>query len=124
MNRLFSTLSAIVVLGFLLLVNFWVLSDLQDIGTSFPMPEGRNPVPPDHGREVVRIGVISRFAPNIIYQGYQPILDYLNHNGTYFYELRLSTSYQDAVDRLLSGEVAASFLGAWQTSELDPEGHL
>ncbi len=124
MNRLFSALSVIVVLGFLLVVNFWVLGDLQDIGKSFPMPEGRNSVPMDHGREVVRIGVISRFAPNILYQGYQPILDYLNRNGTHFYELRLSTSYQDAVDRLESGEVAASFLGAWQTSELDPTGHL
>jgi phosphonate transport system substrate-binding protein len=124
MNRLFSALSVIAVLGFLLLVNFWVLSDLQDIGNSYPMPEGRDPAPPDQGREVVRIGVISRFAPNIIYQGYQPILDYLNQNGSYIYELRLSTSYQDAVDRLVSGEVAASFLGAWLTSELDPSGHL
>ena len=33
------------------------------------------------GRPRVRIGSVSRFAPNIIYAGYQPIMDYLNAQG-------------------------------------------
>lgn len=73
----------------------------------------------DKTRPTVRIGVISRFAPNIIYSGYQPVIDYLNDRGTFAYELRLSTSYLDAVDKLRKQAVAASFLGAWIYAHLD-----
>jgi phosphonate transport system substrate-binding protein len=72
----------------------------------------------------VYIGVISRFAPNVIFNGYQPIMDYLNRNGTRHYALKLSTSYQDAVEDLRQGEVAASFLGAWIYAHLDADKDL
>jgi phosphonate transport system substrate-binding protein len=72
----------------------------------------------------VRIGVVSRFAPNVTYTGYQPIMDYLNRAGTRHYELQLSTSYQDAVDRLREGRVDASFLGAWIYGHLAPDEDL
>jgi phosphonate transport system substrate-binding protein len=125
MNRKFSfilLICTVVGLGF---ANLLVVNDLQDISKTWPRPPARptedlrSPLGP-----TVRIGVVSRFAPNIIYAGYQPIMDYLNRHGTYRYELRLSTGYQDAVDRLQDGEVTASFLGAWITSRLDPEGPL
>jgi phosphonate transport system substrate-binding protein len=41
------------------------------------------------------------------------VIDYLNAAGSHHYELRVSTDYRDAVQRLRRGEVAASFLGAW-----------
>jgi phosphonate transport system substrate-binding protein len=83
---------------------------------------------PPHGagddRAVVRIGVVSRFAPNLIYAGYQPLIDYLNAHGRRRYELRPSRDYRDAVERLRRGEVAASFLGAWILRSLGPASGL
>ena len=105
----------------LLAVNGMVLNDLLGIERT---PDAAAAAGPSPQGATIRIGVVSRFAPNIIYAGYQPILDYLNRHGTFHYALRLSRSYQDAVDRLRAGEVAASFLGAWMTSRLDPGGGL
>jgi len=118
MNRVLSSFLAVLLLVLLLGANLYVLRDLQDIASPpFEPAESQSP-PFETSAEVVRIGVISRFAPNIIFSGYQPIMDYLNQNSDRTYELRLSTSYQDAVDQLRSGEVAASFLGAWIYSHL------
>jgi phosphonate transport system substrate-binding protein len=125
MNRLFSAFFIILVLAILLLVNGLVLVDLQDISRASPLFQGKvGSFYQLDGRQVIRIGVVSRFAPNIIYAGYQPIMDYLNRNGSFAYELRLSTSYQDAVDRLRDREVTASFLGAWITSGLEADSDL
>jgi phosphonate transport system substrate-binding protein len=99
--------------------NFIVLEDLADIRTGDPtFPTGS---PPSHARDdrpLVRVGVVSRFAPNVIYNGYQPIMEYLSREGSFRFELQLSSSYQDAVDHLRAGSVDASFLGAWIYSDL------
>ncbi len=98
----------------LVAISVLVLVDLTDIEThrgrlpsTATMPAGEDP------RPVERIGVVSRFAPNVTFGGYQPIMDYLNRHASRRYELELSTSYLDAVDDLREGEVTASFLGAW-----------
>lgn len=98
-----------------------VLGILLDIRRPAPtwitLPTLRTPADAPE-RPVVRIGVVSRFPPNLIYAGYQPVIDYLNAHGTRHYELRPSNDYGDAVDRLRSGEVCASFLGAWMLRQL------
>ena len=71
-------------------------------------------------RPVVRVGVISRYAPTLIYERYQPVMDYLSAAGTYQYELKLSTSYEDAAEQLRRGEVVASFFGTWIYARLGP----
>lgn len=125
MNRRVTILILMLGLAGLLALNAFVWTDLQDIEHEAAFAAAPSPLPqPDPGRPVIRIGVVSRFAPNIIYAGYQPIIDYLNRSGTWSYELRLSTSYPDAVDRLRSGEVACSFLGAWITSRLGEDPGL
>lgn len=117
-NRLPLIIAALVLA--LVAANFLILEDLTDIQTLDPLP---GPQPDEthtsSQRPLVRIGVVSRFAPNVIYTGYQPIMDYLNRAGTFHYELQLSTSYQDAVDRLRDGRVDASFLGAWIYGHLE-----
>jgi len=120
-------LTSMLILGLavLLAASWFVLRDLSDIATESPTAGVATPVGAwGSGREPVRIGVISRFAPNLIYAGYQPIMDYLNHHGRYQYELTLSTSYIDAVERLRSGDVVASFLGAWIYGHLEAESGL
>lgn len=109
----------------LIAVNYLVLNGLLDIRhavapTAATTAEDRQLQVSD-GSGLVRIGVVSRFAPNIIYRLYQPIMDYLNTNGEYRYELVLSDSYPDAARRLSEGEVEGSFLGAWMCNRL-PQG--
>lgn len=64
-------------------------------------------------KEVVYIGVISRYPPNVIYRGYQPMLDYISSRSKYRFELKLSEDYNQAVNMLIKKEVAASFLGSY-----------
>jgi phosphonate transport system substrate-binding protein len=64
-------------------------------------------------KPVVYLGVISRYPPNIIYHGYQPILDYLTSKTQYRFELKLSDDYNQAVQMLARKEVAAAFLGSY-----------
>lgn len=116
MKRNLPNLVIVLLVVVLAATNWYILTDLLDIRSRPPSPAPapalKTEVPPSD-REPVRIGVISRFAPNVTFTGYQPIMDYLNANSDYHFELRLSTSYQDAVDKLIRREVTASFLGTW-----------
>lgn len=64
-------------------------------------------------KPIVYISVISRYPPNIIYNGYQPMLDYLTSQTPYRFELKLCEDYNHAVQLLLKKEVAAAFLGSY-----------
>jgi phosphonate transport system substrate-binding protein len=64
-------------------------------------------------RQVVYISVISRYPPNIIYRGYQPLLDYLTSQTAYRFELKLCDDYNEAVRLLITKEAAAAFLGSY-----------
>ncbi len=64
-------------------------------------------------KPVVYVSVISRYPPNVISSGYQPMLDYMTHRSPYRFELKLCAEYGQAVDMLLRGEVAAAFLGSY-----------
>ncbi len=64
-------------------------------------------------KPVVYISVISRYPPNVINSGYQPMLDYMTSRTAYRFELKLCTDYYQAVDMLLRKEAAAAFLGSY-----------
>jgi phosphonate transport system substrate-binding protein len=66
-----------------------------------------------NNKEVVYISVISRYPPNIIYRGYQPLLDYLSMQTAYRFELKLCDDYNEAVRLLITKEAAAAFLGSY-----------
>ncbi len=61
----------------------------------------------------VYFGVISRYPPRKIYEGYQPIMDYLSDNSPYLFKLKLSYSYDETVLQLLNNEVQLAFLGTY-----------
>ncbi len=125
MKRLLPPFFFLTLVALVGLANILVLDDLTDVRTKDITPSvGPVPAPDFSNRPLVRIGVVSRFAPNVIYTGYQPIMDYLNHEGTRRYELQLSTSYQDAVDHLRLGKVDASFLGSWIFGHLNDDRDL
>lgn len=108
--------------------NNLVFNKLVDIRhKNAPMPtHGSMPQSMTHteNQVVVRVGVVSKYAPNIIYRLYQPIMDYLNQHSDNHHQLALSESYQDAALSLSHGEVQASFLGAWMCHNLPPETGL
>ena len=112
----------------MVLGNYLVFNKLVDISyRNAPMPQAFAPgdvLPDSSSQSIVRIGVVSRFAPNIIYRLYQPIMDYLNANSDRHHELLLSESYQDAALNLDQGQVQASFLGAWMCHQLPVDSGL
>lgn len=83
---------------------------LAMVGPSLPSPS-------EEGKPVVRFGVIPRYNPMIMYQSYQPIMDYLTANTPYRFELRLSVDYTEAVALLRRGVTPIASLGDVTYSE-------
>lgn len=61
--------------------------------------------------KTVFFGVIPRDNPRIMYEKYQPLLDYLASKTPYTYELVLKKNYEEAVTALGGGEVDVALLG-------------
>jgi phosphonate transport system substrate-binding protein len=51
-------------------------------------------------KPVKYFGVISRYNPRIMYQNYQPIMEYLTRHTPYHFELKLGKTYENAVTYL------------------------
>jgi phosphonate transport system substrate-binding protein len=63
------------------------------------------------GKQTVYFGVIPRDNPRILYEKYQPLLDYLAGQTPYTYELILKKNYEDTVNALGNGDVDVALLG-------------
>ncbi|BCB96191.1 hypothetical protein JZK55_11130 [Dissulfurispira thermophila] len=64
-----------------------------------------------NGRKVVLFGVIPRDNPRILYEKYQPLLDYLSEETPYSYELVIKKNYEETVEALGHGEIEVALLG-------------
>jgi phosphonate transport system substrate-binding protein len=62
-------------------------------------------------KQVVPFGFCPKYNPRIMYQLYQPFIDYLNEATPYRFEIKLSRVYQDTIDRLVSGEIVIASCG-------------
>lgn len=111
-KKLVPTLSIIFVAAAIFTVVFYDYS--LNISGNYKIPGTEEDKARDaSGKQLVYIGVISRYPPNIIYRGYQPILDYLTSKTGYRFELKLSSDYNEAVKMLIDGQTAAAFLGSY-----------
>lgn len=116
MNRLNSTMrksiffTAIMFFLAIIISSVYLYSEILDITTN-PVTERSKNV--TDSRPLVYIGVVSRFSPHILYEGYQPLLDYLSSETPYQFSLRLSHSYRETIEQLTNGIVAAAFLGTY-----------
>lgn len=63
------------------------------------------------GKRLVHFGVIPRDNPRILYEKYQPLLDYLSENTPYHYELALRKKYEETVAALGNGEIDIALFG-------------
>lgn len=62
-------------------------------------------------KPVVYFGVIPRYNPVIMYQNYQPIMDYLTRSTPYRFELKLARDYPEVVEHLRTGVTQVASLG-------------
>lgn len=62
-------------------------------------------------KNTVYFGVIPRDNPRILYEKYQPLLDYLSEKTPYKYELVLKKNYAETVNAIGNGEMDVALLG-------------
>ncbi|GAB4412542.1 MAG: hypothetical protein OHK0032_08600 [Thermodesulfovibrionales bacterium] len=65
----------------------------------------------DRNKQTVYFGVIPRDNPRIMYEKYQPLLDYLSEKTPYTFELVLKKNYEETVNALGNGEMDVALLG-------------
>ena len=66
---------------------------------------------PVFSRQVVPFGLCPKYNPRMMYQLYQPFIDYLNENTPYQFEIKLSRVYQDTIERLGRKEIIIASCG-------------
>ncbi len=62
-------------------------------------------------KPIIHFGVIPRYNPMIMYQNYQPIMDYLTRTTPYQFELKLARDYPQVVEDLRTGVTQVASLG-------------
>lgn len=61
--------------------------------------------------ETVYFSAITLYHPIVMYQRYQPLMDYLTKNTPYRFELKLSQDYRDIIKFLKTNKVQVALLG-------------
>ena len=101
-----SSLSIFVILFIYLL--YFIVLDISDSKDDSLKIKVLNEV-----KSSVYIGVVSRYPAHIIYQKYQAIIDRLNRESEYHYEIKLSRNYEETLKQLEDKIVVAAFLGSY-----------
>lgn len=68
-------------------------------------------VNPAEPAETVYFSAITLYHPIVMYQKYQPLMDYLSKNTPYKFELKLSQDYSDIINFLKTNKVQVALLG-------------
>jgi len=105
---------ALGLLALFIALSLIIHSTYLDIGDATQTsPPVQQPAKPPQPTDTVRVGVISRFYLNLIYEGYQPIMDYLNSATPYHFILKPASTYEETIGQLDRGEIQAAFLGTY-----------
>jgi phosphonate transport system substrate-binding protein len=62
-------------------------------------------------KRTIYFGVIPRFNPHVMYEYYQPLMDYLSRKTPYRFELRIGRSYIGTIEDLEKGVTDVAYLG-------------
>ncbi|RPJ08514.1 MAG: phosphate/phosphite/phosphonate ABC transporter substrate-binding protein [Deltaproteobacteria bacterium] len=62
-------------------------------------------------KQVFSFGFCPKYNPRIMYQLYQPFIDYLNENTPYQFEMKLSRNYQEMIDQFGQGKITIASCG-------------
>lgn len=63
------------------------------------------------GKPVVHFGIGMRYHPIIMYERFQPLMDYLTQHTPYRFELKISRDYEEAIRFLVEGKTNVSAIG-------------
>jgi phosphonate transport system substrate-binding protein len=66
---------------------------------------------PAISKQTIPFGFCPKYNPRIMYQLYQPFINYLNESMPYQFEIKLSRVYQETIDRLGKGEIIIASCG-------------
>ncbi|MBI5408927.1 MAG: PhnD/SsuA/transferrin family substrate-binding protein, partial [Nitrospirae bacterium] len=66
---------------------------------------------PEQKKTTIYFSAITLYHPIVMYQKYQPLMNYLTENTPYTFELKLSQDYRDIIDFLKSNKVQVALLG-------------
>ncbi len=97
------------------LMSYFLFVQVTNIEQPFPLPENSeaSPTAVKGQKPIYYFGVISRYPPTLLYQGYQPVIDYLNTHTPFYFELKLDPSYQQTLNQLAQGKMVAAFFGSY-----------
>lgn len=62
-------------------------------------------------KRTVSFGVIPRFNPYVMYEYYQPLMEYLSRKTPYLFRLRIGRTYKETVEDLERGVTEVAYLG-------------
>lgn len=62
-------------------------------------------------KKTIYFSAIALYHPIVMYQKYQPLMNYLTQNTPYSFELKLSKDYRDIIDFLKTNKVQVALLG-------------
>jgi len=65
----------------------------------------------DPPKKIIYFSAITLYHPIVMYQKYQPLMNYLTENTPYRFELRLSEDYRDIINFLKTDKVQVALLG-------------
>lgn len=66
---------------------------------------------PVFSKPVIQIGLCPKYNSRVMYQLYQPFVEYLTESTPYQFEIKLCRFYQETVDRLGKGETPIALCG-------------
>jgi phosphonate transport system substrate-binding protein len=66
---------------------------------------------PASSKEIIPFGLCPKYNPRIMYQLYQPFVDYLSENTPYQFEIKLSSTYRETINRFGTGEIVIGSCG-------------
>ena len=98
-------ISLIILIGYLYMTDISVNSNTK---TNSPFD-----IQQPSKKDTLFFGVVSRYSPNLIYRRYQPIMDYLNNETPWHFEIKLSNSYSETIEQIVSDQVSFAFVGSY-----------
>lgn len=76
-----------------------------------PLPAAAQDGPAAEKKKTITFGVIPRFNPHVMYEYYQPLMDYLTRKTPYNFQLRVGRTYMETIENLGKGGTDVAYLG-------------
>lgn len=84
---------------------------LMSLAAAFPLLAAPQEAPASKKKGTISFGVIPRFNPHVMYEYYQPLMDYLSRKTPYDFRLHLGRTYVETIENLGKGVTDVAYLG-------------